>query len=189
MPAPALKFESILAQDPYSGVSPRVRLAAKLYATGATKTKAEASRLAGLNPNTLTVLSGRYGNPKVRMLLQDLERKIEAGTIETAQALQVLSKRAVLKMAQLMEYSDRQDIQLKAATELADRCPDTQKTQQIQATTFTLGSDDAREIAKALVESAQARDRFAHVARDGLVEVDVDQPPAVLPPGGDNGSR
>lgn len=123
------------------------------------------------------------------MLLQDIERRIEEGTIETSQAIALLAKRAVIKMGQLMEYSDRQDIQLKAATEIADRCPETQKTQQIHATTLSLGSDDAREIAKALVESAQARDRFAHIARDGLVEVDLDQPPMVLPPGGNNGSR
>ena len=176
MGAPALTLEEVKSQDAYLGVSPRVRLACKLYATGAVKTKKEASTVAGLHPMTLTVLSNSKQNPKVRMLLQELEAKLESGTIQTSHALQILARRAVMKIAGLMEHSDRQDIQLKAAVELADRSPETQKTQNINSMQLSLGSDDAREIARALVESAAARDKFEHIAKDGLVEVNIDIP-------------
>lgn len=157
-------------------VSPRVRLAARLYATGAAKTKKEASEMAGLHPNYLTMLTSENGSEKVKSLINDVDTLVADESIETSKLIRILGRRALGKIGGLME-SQNEHVALKAAQDLADRSPDTSKTQKVQVESLTLDGEDVRELTKAMLESARERERYAHVAVDGLVEVDVDLAP------------
>jgi len=162
-------------------VSPRVRLAARLYATGAAKTKKEASEMAGLHPNYLTLLTGENGSSKVKNLINDVDSMIEDESIATSKIIQRLGRKALGRLANLMD-SPNENVALKAAVDLADRAPETSKTQKIQVESLTLDGEDVRALTHAMLESARLRGDYAQVAVDGLVEVEIDKP-AELPAG------
>lgn len=162
-------------------MSPRVRLAARLYATGAAKTKKEASEMAGLSPNYLTLLTGENGSDKVKNLINDVDSMIEDESIATSKIIQQLGRKALGRLANLMD-SQNENVALKAAVDLADRAPETSKTQKIQVESLTLDGEDVRALTHAMLESARLRGDYAQVAVDGLVEVEIDKP-AALPAG------
>jgi hypothetical protein len=151
--------------------SPRVRMAARLYATGACKTKKEASALAGLHPNYLTMLTGQaIGSEPVKRLVNDLTEMLDDETVATSVIIHKLGRQAIKRISQLM-YSDSEHISLKAAQDLADRAPDTSKTQKVSIDSFTLSGQDAKELAAALVESATRSAQFDQITTEGLIEV------------------
>lgn len=160
-------------------ISPRVRLAARLYATGAAKTKKEASEMAGLHPNYLTLLTGANGSEKVKSLINDVDAMIEDESIATSKIIQRLGRKALGRLANLMD-SENEHVALKAAVDLADRAPETSKTQKIQVESLTLDGTDVRALTQAMLESAREREKYSHVAVEGLVEVEIDKP-AELP--------
>jgi predicted nucleotide-binding protein len=152
--------------------SPRVKLAARLYATGAAKTKKEASQMAGIHENYLTMLTQPSGGSvKVKAFMSDIERRLDEGTINMSQVIQTLGRKAVMKLGHLME-SDKEEIQFRAAQDLADRSPETQKTTRHEVTALSLSGDDAKEIARAMVESAQYREEYSGVISGDLIEVE-----------------
>lgn len=152
-------------------VSPRVRMAARLYATGACKTKKEASVMAGLHPNYLTILTQRNGGSnEVKRITGELQQMIDDETVSTSVIIAKLGRKAIGRLADLMN-SESEHVAFKAAQDLADRAPDTQKTQKIQMDAFTLTGTDAKELASALVEASGRSALFQQVATEGLVEV------------------
>src|SRR6266498_2998876 len=160
--------------NPFENIkpSPRVRLAARLYATGALPTKKAASAAAGLHPAYLTMLtSEKNGSTPVKRLLSEVDQMIENKTIQTSAIIDLLGRKAIGKIAALMESAGKEEIQLAAARDLADRSPTTQATQRLQVDSFSLGPQEAKEIALAMVESARERERYAHIAQHGLTEI------------------
>lgn len=153
--------------------SPRVKLAAQLYVSGACGTKREASETAGLHPNYLTMLSNN--SEPVQRLMDDLANKILDESIDSAVTMRTLGRNAILKLYRLMDSSN-ENIQLKAAQDLADRSPETQKTQKLELSGLSLGASDAKELARALIESANENKAFADIAVHGLDEVRMDEP-------------
>ena len=63
-----------------------------------------------------------------------------------------LGRKAVQKLAHLMEWSGQEAIQLRAAIDLADRSPETQKVQKHQVESFSLSGKDAKEIAVEVIK-------------------------------------
>lgn len=156
--------------------SPRVRMAARLWASGAVRTKREAARVMGVNEGYLSLItSPTVGSEQVNRIVGDTQAMIENETIDISRVLQVLGRKAIGKLAHLMESGSKEDIQLRAAQDLADRNSETQKVQRHIVDQFTLSGEDAREIAKAMVESARLSQDYKHVATDGLVEVEVEE--------------
>lgn len=156
--------------------TPRVRNAVRLYATGAVRSKRAASIAAGLHPQYLTMLtSPNGGSEPVKRLMNDIDKMLEDKTVDMSRVMEIVSRRAVGKIAHLMESSN-ENVALKAAQDLADRGPDTSKTQKVQVESFSLGDAAARELAAAMVESAKAREKYRAIGVEGLVEVDVTLP-------------
>ena len=159
--------------------SPRVKLAVQLHVSGAAKTKREASRQAGLHPAYLSMLTGPSGSTPVKRYMDDLQRRLDDRTVEVAPIMQELGRRAIAKLADLMENA-KPEVALRAAVDLADRSPETSKTQKIDLTSLSISGQDATELAKALIESAREREKYSRVTVEGLEEVTLIEPP--IPP-------
>jgi hypothetical protein len=153
-------------------VSPRVRMAAALYASGAVPTKKAASEAAGLHPHYLTHITQKVGSEKVRQLIDDIGERITDESVEASVILRTLGRQAVKRIHQLMD-SDNENIALKAAIDLADRSNETSKTQKVQVDGFSLGDEDAKLLAAALVRSAQAEAGHGKVISGDYVRVDL----------------
>ena len=169
------------SEDNLNRISPRVRLAARLYATGACATKQEAAEAAGLSPSYFSVVTAPGGESgpvakrrQVNDFMAELDQKLEDKLISTSAALELLGRKALTKMGDLMENSGNQAIQLKAAQDLLDRSPETSKVQKIAAAGFTLDAADAKEMAAALVASARIRMQFEPEIMGDYVRVPVD---------------
>lgn len=161
--------------NPYAGVepTPRVRLAALLHESGIAKTKKEASEMAGLHPNTYTVASN--GSEPVRRMADALRDRILDRNVDSADILSTLGREAIAKIYDKMS-SDNENVSLKAAIDLADRSPEVSKVQKHEVSAgITIGNADAKMLADAMLESARLRSQYADVARDGLVEIVIDQ--------------
>lgn len=160
--------------------SVRVRRGLWLYLSGACPTKREASMAAGLHPNTLTIMMN--GSEPTKRLAATIQERIEDQAEDMSTLMRVVGRKAVSRLLTLMDTSGSERIQLEAARDLADRSPETQKSQRIEVADLTLGGQDAKAIAAALVESARASAAFGDVARDGLVEIqDAVASPVMLP--------
>lgn len=155
--------------------SPRVRMAARLYASGAVPTKKAASAAAGLHPNYLTMLS-RPGveNPEVERVIGEVDHAIQDKTVALSQVIALLSRRAAEKMRDLME-SENEHIVFKASTDILDRNPDTSKMHKSAILHAPLEQGDAQALAKALVEAAQVRERYAGIVEGDFIRVDMEE--------------
>jgi hypothetical protein len=162
--------------------SPRVRNAMRLYVTGACRTKREASVAAGLHPNYLTMLTRPGGgSDPVKAMMEEIHEMMSDKTIDMSVVIQRLGRMGIGQIAKLALLGGNERIQLDAAKSLADRSPETAGIQKIQAEGLTLGSLDAKALAEALVESARLASQYDHIARDGLIEVDITQGAADVP--------
>lgn len=162
-------------------LSPRVKMAMRLYTTGACKTKKEASQVAGLNENYLSMLTGqKHGSSVLKTAMADLDGRLEDETLDMNVVLRTLGRAGVAKLAAIMDDPGvKPDVQLKAAQDLADRSTETSKIQRHQVSTLTIAGHDAKAMAAALVESAQARHLFAEDALHGRIEVALDTVPTI----------
>lgn len=149
-------------------LSPRVKLACRLYASGAAKTKREASELAGLSATTLTLLRHE---PKVNDLVRRVDEEIQSGTVNMSEVIRALGRKAVVTIADIMTTDGvKDDIRLKAAQDLADRSPETSKTLKVQAESSLSISDEAAELIRAaMLESARSRLNFAEAANGNFI--------------------
>lgn len=164
--------------NPLANVRPshRVKMALRLLVTGACRTKREASEAAGLHPQYLTMLTAPGGgSDPVKEMMADIEQMMNDKTVDMSIVIQKLGRLGVGKMAQLALMGGNERIQLDAAKSLADRSPETAGIQKVQVDPFSLGAQDAKMLAAALVESAALRNKFADVAENGLVEIDLTQ--------------
>lgn len=161
-----------------SPISPRVKLAARLYASGAVATKVEASEAAGLHPSYFTLITSP-GNtqfrPEVAELMDEIDQQIHDKTVDMSTVLQAVGREALSRMRGLMKESRNEAIVVKAAADLLDRSPETSKIQKHQVASFAVSGDDAKLLASAMVRSAQARAQFAEVTQSDFVRVPLGQ--------------
>lgn len=163
--------------------TPLTKLAARLYATGVCKTKKEASSAAGLHPNYLTVLtSPKNGSDEVLAVMSEIDDLLRDRSLDESKLLQSLQRHAVTKVAQLMQYSDSDAIQLKAAIDLADRGPNTSKIQKHQIAAITVSGRDIAALTQAMVESAKIREEYAEMAKGDYVKVNLDASGVAIEP-------
>jgi hypothetical protein len=148
---------------------PRTKAALRLYASGATKSIAEAARAVGASPASVYVAHGTITG---QALVNDVDSRIEEKTIDMAELLKRLGREAVLKTANLMRSAGSENIQLAAARDLADRSPETSKIQKIQVEPFTLDPLAGKALAAALVESAMVQSKFAEGSKKDLIKIE-----------------
>lgn len=152
-------------------MSPRVKHATRLWALGLVKTKKDAAEAVGLHPATLGYMLKL--NEQTQDFAAALDAKLADEAIQASAILQIAGRRAVGRIAHLMEHA-KDDVALKAAIDLADRSPEMQKVQRLDVSGLSIGEGDAKAIAAALLESAHERGRYAKVAVEGLVEIQPD---------------
>ena len=161
-------------------LSPRVKLAIKLHATGAVPTKMAAAKAAGLAPSSLYgITSAAGGNDAAQRQYETIDQMLTDRSVDVSVLIESLSVEAIKKMGQLMQYSGKDEVQLRAAMELADRGKKTAKVlkHEIQ-NEHAITPEAAKNIAEALVQAAEAKRRFAAVAEIGFIGVQEDLPPS-----------
>lgn len=159
--------------------SPRVKLALRLYVHGVVKTQKEAALAAQLNPVTLSIV---VNSPAGKHYMKTALELIDLHANDTNILLEKLSERAIARIGELMEGAWKEDIQLKAAIDLADRGPNTAKIQKHQVESYTLANSDARALAEAMVMAATVRNQNVTLATENFDKVNVDESDEVEPP-------
>lgn len=155
--------------------TPLTRLAARLYATGAAKTKKDASIQAGLHPSYLsTITSPKNGSDEVLKFMTEVDEILQNRTIDESKLLTSLQRHAIEKIGKLMQYSESDAIQLKAAIDLADRGPNTSKIQKHQISAITVSGRDIAALTQAMVESAKVKEQYAEMAQKDFIKVNLD---------------
>jgi hypothetical protein len=149
-------------------LSPRMRNAVRLYSTGIAGTKYEAAKMAGLHPGTFYVVtSPAVADGQVNRLMTQTDQLVQDETIDTRRLLDILGRKAIGKIANLMNSAAKEEVQLKAAVDLADRGSDTSKIQKHQVESFTLRGADVAALTEAMVAAAESqRDFGPHVMGD-----------------------
>lgn len=159
------------------GISPRVKLAARLYVTGAVATKREAAEAAGLHPTYFSVVTApqhsRY-KPEVGQLMDEIDKAIHDKSIQTSALLELIGREALTEMRGLMKKDDNLAIKFKAAQDLLDRSPETSKIQKHAISSFSLDGADAKQLAAAMVQAAQIRAAYEGEVTGDYVRIPVD---------------
>jgi len=165
---------------------PRVKMAARLYASGAVKSKKAACEAVGLNPTYLSLLSREsVSHPEIVSIIGDVDRAIHDKNIALSVVIAMAARKALGRVNGLVD-SQNEHIALKAASDILDRNPETSKTQKLQVTSFSLEGQDAKEIAQALVRSAEVREKFNAIGEGDFVKIgEGDEKPASESNGGD----
>ncbi len=182
IPARALHELPWLTQQIYQQArerkpSPRLKLAQRLYTSGAVPTKRAAAEAAGLNPGYFYLMtSQQIANPELHLVKDDIDAKIHDQTVNMSKVLELLGRKAVGKINEIMSNEAMHPaLQLKAAQDLADRAPSTSKTIKHAIAAVQITGKDAKELAASLVESARSREQYSHVAEGDFVRVDTEQ--------------
>lgn len=160
-------------------VTPRVRTAVRLYATGAVATKKEAAEVAGVSPITFGLYTNH--NPVVRAMMERIDAQLADESIQLSTVIANLSRRAVKVVTSLMEDSPSDAIRLKAAQDLLDRNPETSKTQKHEISGIVFTPSDAKELAAALVAGARVKEQYKYlrdVGYEGVTSERVIELPA-----------
>lgn len=156
-------------------VSARVRHAARMVATGIAN-KREAADACGVSPSYFYVASSpKNGKEEVLELMDDVEQAMASRTMDTAKAMEIMGREALVFIRGTMLESDNEAIALKAAIDLADRSPDTSKIQKHQVESVHMSAQDAKDLAKALVEGRRVHLQFADAVAGDYVRVPVEQ--------------
>jgi len=155
-------------------ITPKIRMATLLFETGVVKTKAEAAEMVGISRAHFYNMTNLNG--ATRHMANEIQSMVKDESVATSKILQIISRKAIGKLDQLMD-SGNETIAFRAAQDLADRGPETQKTQKLQVESLTITGEDARALAAAMVESAQVQKDYRDVGVHGLIEVDTDKAP------------
>lgn len=150
-------------------LSPKAKLALKMVVLAGAKHK-EAAQAVGLHPAYINQLKGSKPGQE---LVAQMEQQLDETAVETSVLMDRLGREALHRIATLMRHCESPGIQLRAAVDLADRSPQTSKVHKHQVESFTLGSNDAKEIAAALVESATQRQKFIGAVEGEFVKVET----------------
>lgn len=127
-----------------------------------------------MNPsyfNIVTQPGHARSNPEVIKLMDDIEAAIHDKTVSLSSVIESVSREAISEMRDLMNNSNNEAIRLKASSDILDRNPETSKTQKHQLSAFSLGSEDAKALAAALVKSAEATRLYGQAAVGDFVRI------------------
>jgi hypothetical protein len=115
------------------------------------------------------------GNQNVQAITDKIDQMLEDETVEIGTILRKAGRRAVGKIVHTMENASSEVLQFKAAQDLADRNPETSKTQKVAVASFSLGGDDAKALAEAMAEAARVRAEFDGQVQGDVVRVHADE--------------
>ena len=155
-------------------LSPKVKLAARLYGTGLVKTKKEAAAIAEISEQHFSNLTGPSGNPELKALMNNVDAAVADQTVDMGAVLQQLGRESIKTINDIRKDSDSELVRLKAAQDLADRSPEVSKTQKTVSTALTIDAKDAAALASALREGSEVADDFHEIVDMGYVGVDLD---------------
>lgn len=147
-----------------------MRTAIRLYETGAVPTMKKASEAAGLHPATFTINRRRVPE-QVNREMERVRDKLDDKTVSLSAIVEAMGRRALYAIEEIMDQGEEESVRLRAAIDLADRAPATAKTQKHQVMSLTIDGKDAKDIAEALVKSAEVRASFGTVAEGDYVKV------------------
>lgn len=154
-------------------LKPRARMALRMYALGAVPSISGAAEAAGISGPYLNIIANSsFG----KEYIAELQEKLDVTAISTTDLLQQLGRKAVEKIADHMENASSEGLRLKAAIDLADRSPETSKTQKLQVESFSIDGKDAKAIAEALVMGEQVHRTFAKLAEGNFDQVNKELP-------------
>ena len=158
-------------------ISPRVRLAARLYASGLAPTKGQAADAAGLSRQTFYLVSSPgVDNPEIKNLLGETDRIVLDKTATLSSRVHALADRAVETLHRLVQ-SNNEHVALKAASDVLDRVPETSKTLKHEVRGgFALGHEEAKLLATALAAGARVREKNELLASGNVVHVEIEEP-------------
>lgn len=154
---------------------PRARMALRMYALGAVPSIAAAAEATGMNNAYLGIIAS--SKPGMEYI-DKMQEKMDITAITTTDLIQQLGRKAVVQIANHMENASSESLRLKAAIDLADRSPETSKTQKLQVESFSIDGKDAKAIAEALVQGQQVHRTFQHLAEGNFDKVTQELPSA-----------
>ena len=108
-------------------------------------------------------------------LVQEIDEMVRDETVSMARVLQKAGRRAIGKIVHTMEKSSSEGLQFKAAQDLADRAPETSKTQKVAVASFSIDGADVKELAAVLAEAGRIRAEYAPHAHQDFVRVNTDE--------------
>jgi hypothetical protein len=113
-------------------------------------------------------------NPEVTSILDEVDRAMNDQTISLSRLIAMMSRRAAQTMNRLMG-SANEHIALKASSDILDRTPEASKTFKHSVTSWSFEGEDAKDLARALVMGAKAREKYLPIAAGDFVRVDTDK--------------
>jgi len=177
-------------------LTPRVKLAIRLYHSGLCKTLKEAALKTGIHPSVIYTLNNH--DLQVASLAAQVQKELEDETIDTARIVKRLGRKALGIVAEIAEGTQNPvAVRLKAAQDLADRSPETSKVINVNARVETpLSEEQVATLRRGMIEAAAMRDKFAQAAQGSYVTVSdattarsldlvKERAPLALPPGGE----
>lgn len=153
-------------------LSPRAKIALRAVAMGMRQKRAAA--VAGLESSG-SYVSQLKQSPQGQAFICKMEDAIDTKVLDTTQWIEQLGREALGRLAQMMRFSPNEQIQFKAAQDLADRAPATSKVQRHQVESFTLSGRDAKELAAAMTEAASLREDFADAIKGNYIRVPLEE--------------
>lgn len=148
---------------------PRMKLAIRLWASGSVKSQQEAAQMALIRPAELS--GALTHNPEAQSLAREVEKIVGDKTVALSQVVALASRNALRRVNELVE-SENEHVALKASSDLLDRNPETSKTFRHQVATVQFNSEDAKDLAAALVAGARVRDQFGPAADSDFIKVE-----------------
>jgi hypothetical protein len=154
--------------------SPKVLLAARLYGSGAVKTKKEAAAAAGIAHQYFSQLSGPNGSPAVKKVIAGIGDAIEDRAVNMSEIMRQLGRESIGTINDIRKGSESEMMVFKAAQDLADRSPEVSKTQKHSVAALTLEGKDVLALQEALLEGSRIAEEYADVAQSGYVGVELE---------------
>lgn len=152
-------------------MSPRVRMALRLYSTMQVPTMQEAAKAVGLNNTYLATVANK--SPVAGKYMDNIAALMDNEAEDIGKIIQRYGRAALNKIAHVMvDPSAGTAMQLKAAIDLADRSPETAATQKHQLEAFSIGSDDAKLLAAAMVNGRAAQEKFGALTAGNFDKVE-----------------
>jgi acetyl-CoA carboxylase beta subunit len=111
-------------------------------------------------------------NPEVQALVSAVDSGVHKQVTDLSQVMEALEVKALAKMNALLDGGSTQKIQLEAAKDLLDRGQRTSKVQKVQSTSFHMTASEALEIASAVNQAREAREKFTSEVVGGYDRID-----------------
>lgn len=150
-------------------LSPRVKLALRMYEFGAVDTLKEAAELMNLNQGYLSLI---HNSKPGQEFVDSCQKILEEKSLEGVELLDKLGKRAIAIIAGHAENANIPKISLDAAKDLADRSQTYSKVQKHQVESISLTGQDARALAEALVHGRSVHEQYKELASGDINRID-----------------